>query len=116
MILKMEKNYPNANSCLMFTFSVVVLHWLDGGRRWLLARRAEPTVPAAADCARRSTGTGTVGRRMRDQRVSRDVTVRNVILVIARRVTGACVVWPRGRAIAIVDGRAATGVRHRCTL
>lgn len=56
MMLKMEKNYPNANSCLMFTFSVVVLHWLDGGRRWLLARRAEPTVPAAADSARRATG------------------------------------------------------------
>lgn len=114
MMLKMEKNYPNANSCLMFTFSVVVLHWLDGGRRWLLARRAEPTVPAAADSARRTT----------------DAEVRS----IDRCARPAAVAWrhraerqTRYRAAscgarggrgagAIVDGRAAAGDRHRCTL
>jgi len=115
MMLKMEKNYPNANSCLMFTFSVVVLHWLDGGRRWLLARRAEPTVPAAADSARRETGAQRYGRSTdaRDQRRSRDVTARNVKLVIVRQVAVAR--GGRG-AGAIVDGRAAAGDRHRCTL
>lgn len=33
MMLKMEKNYPNANSCLMFTFSADVLHWLAAATR-----------------------------------------------------------------------------------
>jgi len=55
MMLKMEKNYPNANSCLMFTFSVVVLHWrmAVGGGCWPAApsRRYRPP-PTTHDAVR----------------------------------------------------------------
>lgn len=59
--VKDGKNYPNANSCLMFTFSVVVLHW-DGRSA---SRRCRPP-PTAHDAAvARATGPGAAGRRMR---------------------------------------------------
>lgn len=55
MMLKMEKNNPNANSCLMFTFSVVVLHWRSLARR----RRQSRAPPTAHDAVRGTTGNGT---------------------------------------------------------
>lgn len=83
-----------------------------GGGCWSAApsRRCRP--PPTAHDARRAQRYGQ-STDAHDQRRSRDVTARNVKFVIARQVE--CARGARG-AGAIVDGRAAAGDRHRCTL
>lgn len=60
--VKDGKKYPNANSCLMFTFSVVVIHCR--APRWPPPppSRTEPTAaPVAADGARRGATRPAIG-------------------------------------------------------